>query len=113
MKATVASQVYGMILSNPGITLREINKRLGHKGNQCSAASAAVQSLQKRGAIKAKAAGARNTQFYKGTAPAVLRQAPGKTQKSLDKEIEVANIIAAIEAGVGAMLAEFKRKLEA
>lgn len=113
MQATVSSKVYGLILSNPGITLYEINRALGHTGVQCRAASAAVQNLMKRGAVKGKAAGARKTKYYKGTAPAVLRQAAGKTQKQLDKEIEVANIIAAIEAGVEVMIKQIKRKLEA
>jgi DNA-binding transcriptional regulator GbsR (MarR family) len=112
MQATVSSKVYGLILSNPGITLRELNRSLGTSGSGTRAVSSAVHNLIKRGAVKGKKNGARNTQYYKGSAPAVLRQAPGKTQKTLNKEIEVANIIAAIEAGVEVMLAQIKRKLE-
>ena len=113
MKATVSSKVYGLILANPGITQRELNRSLGTSGSETHAVSSAVYNLIKRGAVKGKKNGARNTQYYKGAAPAVLRQSPGKTQKALDKEIEVANIIAAIESGVAVMLKQIKRKLEA
>lgn len=113
MQATVSSKVYGLILSNPGITLRELNRALGTSGSGTRAVSSAVHNLIKRGAVRGKKNGERNTQYFKDSAPAVLRQAAGKTQKTLNKEIDAANMIRAMERGFRVMLDEMRKELEA
>lgn len=80
MQATKTAQIYGMIISNPGITCREISKKLGSKNT-----ARMVYALVQRGAIKAvEGEGSRSTRYFKGAAPVILRQAAGIRQKDIN-----------------------------
>ena len=85
MQSTKSAKVYGAILSNPGITAREINRMLGFSGSDCRATTAALQNFAKRGAVVAVPGSTeRNTKYYKGRSPVVLRQAAGVSQRNID-----------------------------
>ena len=80
MQATKTAQIYGMIISNPGITCREITKTL-----DTTNVSRTIYRLVQRGVIKAvEGTGSRSTRYYKGGSPIVLRQAAGVRQKDID-----------------------------
>lgn len=80
MQSTKTSQIYALIIANPGITAREITKSLKTKN-----VSRIIYALQSRGMVKGvEGDGPRSTRYYKGRAPAVLRQPAGMTQKRID-----------------------------
>ena len=53
IETTVTTRVYGLVLTYPGITAREINATLEETCNiyNTSAVNAAIQHLKKKGAI--------------------------------------------------------------
>ena len=92
MQATKTAQVYAMIIANPGITAREISRELGSKST-----GIIIHNLQQRGAIKAiEGVSQRSTQYYKGPAPVILRQAAGYRQTDINaasaETIELRNL---------------------
>lgn len=90
MKSTVAAKVYGLILTHPGITSREINRMLWREGieHTTHAVQSALHSFRRRGAIIATEGDTnRNMRYYKGSAPVALKQPVGGNQQ----EIEVAS----------------------
>lgn len=105
MQTTKAAKVYGAILSNPGITAREINKLVGTKD-----IGSCLNSFAKRGAIIAMpGATERSTKYYKGRAPVTLRQAAGESQSRLEKQI--ADLQTTVDEAI-AMLEYTKKKLK-
>jgi hypothetical protein len=84
MQSTQAAKIYGIILSKPGITAREINKELG-----TAAIGGTLNSFVKRGAIiGVPGEKERSTKYYKGRAPIALRQPKGQTQAAIEREFD-------------------------
>jgi predicted transcriptional regulator len=102
MQATKTAQIYGMIISNPGITSREISKKLGTKST-----ARTVYALVQRGAIKAvEGTGSRSTRYFKGSAPVILRQAAGIRQADINAAAVETSEIRALQQQVDWLQAE-------
>lgn len=107
IQASKVATVYGAIISNPGITSREINKQYG-----TSEIGSTLKALEKRGAIiAAPGASERNTKFYKGRAPVKLNQPRGTTQKKLEESFDVAAVRLEVTNGIK-MLENILKTLE-
>jgi hypothetical protein len=74
-KPTTTSLVYAAVISNPGITSRELKFLL--KDAPATAINGALASLSGRGALhKDISKGERSAQYSKGNAPVALNKAP-------------------------------------
>lgn len=87
MKATTTSRIYGLILANPGITSRTLKKHLPEVIP--SVINSTLQRLCISNAIKgvAPAGKPRSTGYYKGAAPAVLRNAAQDTKHNANAKL--------------------------
>lgn len=86
METTITSRVYGYVLAYPGITSREINAQLFNDASirNTRAVAAALKQLRKSGAIvMVPGETERSGQYFKGRAPAVLRQPAGQLQENI------------------------------
>ena len=98
-EATVTTRVYGLILTYPGITAREINSTLRETCDidNTAAVNAAIQHLKAKGAvISVSGTTARSTMYYQGAAPAILRSAAGQRRVDVDAVAELTNERAAV-----------------
>lgn len=94
MQATKTAQIYATVIANPGITSREITKKL----NGATNVARILVQLKSRGAIIAlPGKGPRSAGYYKGTAPVVLRQAAGTRQRDLNAASAEAKKIAEMQ----------------
>jgi hypothetical protein len=81
---TTASQVYATVITNPGITMRELRKELPEANTRTIHVT--VFNMTKRGAlIGINEDGGRSTRYYKGPAPANLRLPNGLQQRTLGR----------------------------
>ena len=88
VEATVTTRVYGLILTYPGITTREINTTLRETCgiDSIAAVNSAIINLKKKGCIVAIAgASARSTMYYQGNVMPVLRSPDGVHRKDVTK----------------------------
>lgn len=82
-KPSTASLVYAAVISNPGITARELKKLLTNES--AAAINSACFQLTKRGALAVDfSKGERSGQYSKGKAPVVLRNAVSNSSTAAD-----------------------------
>ena len=106
--ATAASKVYGYVLAHPGCTAREIRVALG-LGDKYAAVNSNLFNMVKRNALIAvNADGGRNTRYYKGAAPVVLRQAHGLTNKSIQTEASLIKAKAELVRDIRLLMAQLE-----
>lgn len=111
MQTTTSAKVYGLIITTPGLTVRQIRASLPNESG--AAVNSACFNLTKRGAVLAVSEeGKRSTKFYKGAAPVTLRQASGVLQKDVGKtDLMVAELRQEVKAGI-AVLQGLLKKME-
>ena len=100
MESTITSRVYGYVLAYPGITSRELNAQLFNDTSirNNSAVASALKQLRRTGAIVMVAGESeRAGQYYKGRAPAVLRQPAGQLQETIMTLAEQRRLMAEYE----------------
>ena len=94
IETTVTTRVYGLILTYPGITAREITTTLRETCDidNSGAVNAAIQQLKAKGAVIAVAGpSARSTMYYQGSTPAMLRSPAGQRRKDVSKAADLSN----------------------
>lgn len=86
---TTASQVYATVITNPGITMRELRRALPDANTRT--VHVTVHQMTKRGClIGVNEDGGRSTRYFKGPAPANLRLPNGLQQRTLGRTVEAA-----------------------
>ena len=118
VETTVTTRTFGLILTYPGITSREINATLKETCdiNCGNAVNAALQVLKKSGAIIAvQGTKQRSTMYYQGNAMPVLRSPAGQHRKDVNKAAELTNTRTDVMAQyheVSAELAKLMQKMK-
>ena len=111
LETTITSRVYGYVLAYPGITSRELNTQLFNDTSIRNpwAVASALKQLKKSGAIvMVTGETARSGQYFKGRAPAVLRQPAGQRQDTIMTMAEQRRLMAEYEV----MLRRMQSQLE-
>lgn len=99
IEATVTTRVYGLILTYPGITAREITTTLRETCDidNSAAVNSAINVLKGKNCIIAvKGPTARSTMYYQGPVMPVLRSPEGQRRKDVSKAAALTNQRAAV-----------------